>query len=212
MSRSVEKLGKNVEEAVKSALLELGLKKEQVDIQVIEEGNKGFLGIGLKEAKVLVVEKNIIKERATEFLNSVFSNMRLDANINFEEYDGSLKINIEGDNMGILIGRRGETLDALQYLVSLVVNKGDAEFVRVSIDTENYRKKREQTLIQLAKKLADRVMKYRRSITLETMSSNERRIIHATLQNNKMISTYSVGEEPNRKVVIAFNNRKNSDI
>ncbi len=212
MSRSVEKLGKNVEEAVKSALLELGLKKEQVDIQVIEEGNKGFLGIGLKEAKVIVVEKNIIKERATEFLNSVFSNMRLDANINFEEYDGSLKINIEGDNMGILIGRRGETLDALQYLVSLVVNKGDAEFVRVSIDTENYRKKREQTLIQLAKKLADRVMKYRRSITLETMSSNERRIIHATLQNNKMISTYSVGEEPNRKVVIAFNNRKNSDI
>ncbi len=207
MSKSIEKIGKTVDEAVSYALSELGLTKEYVEIEIIEEGSKGFLGIGSRSAKVLVKEKNIIQNRASRFLNSIFENMNLKVNIFFEESGSALKINLEGEDMGMLIGRRGETLDSLQYLISLVVNKGDSEFIRISLDTENYRKKREQTLINLAGKLSDRVLKYRRSITLEPMSANERRIIHATLQNNKMVNTYSVGDEPNRKVVIAFNNR-----
>jgi spoIIIJ-associated protein len=137
--------------------------------------------------------------------------MNLSVKMQFKEKNNSLNILLEGDTMGILIGRRGETLDSLQYLTRLVVNKGDKEYIRVFIDTENYRKKREETLVRLAKKLADRVLKYRRSITLEPMNPYERRIIHSTLQHNSMITTYSVGEEPNRKVVIALNNRRKSN-
>ncbi len=209
MRESVEKRGKTVEEAVNVALSELNVTKENVDIQIVEEGNKGFLGIiGAKEAVVVVTKKNIAQMRAKEFLGSVFNNMNLEVQTNFDEEGNLLKIDLVGDDMGILIGRRGETLDALQYLTSLVANKGDDEYMRVSIDTENYRKRREETLVRLAKKLADRVFKYRRSITLEPMNPYERRIIHSTLQNNKMVNTYSIGEDPNRKVVIALNNRK----
>ncbi len=209
MRESVEKRGKTVEEAVNEALRELNVTKEQADIQIVEEGNKGFFGIiGKKEAVVVVTKKNIAQMRAKEFLGSVFNSMNLEVQTNFNEEGNSLNIDLVGDDMGILIGRRGETLDALQYLTSLVANKGDDEYMRVSIDTENYRKRREETLVRLAKKLADRVFKYRRSITLEPMNPYERRIIHSTLQNNKMVNTYSIGEEPNRKVVIALNNRK----
>lgn len=209
MKRTVEKVGKTVEEAINTALSELNLTRDQVDIEIVDEGSKGFFGlIGSKDAKVIVTEKDSGKLRAVEFLESVFEKMNLKVNLNCEEKGNHLKISLEGDDMGILIGRRGETLDSLQYLTSLVVNKGDFNYVRVSVDTENYRKKREETLRRLARKLADRVLKYRRSITLEPMNPYERRIIHSTLQNNKMVTTYSVGEEPNRKVIIALNNRK----
>ena len=208
MDKFVEKSGRTVEDAVTAALVDLNLERDQVEIEVIEEGSRGFFGIGSKLAKVLVTPKERPQDRAEKFLQDIFDKMELQVNLEFEEVEGSLNINMSGEQMGILIGRRGETLDALQYLTSLVVNKGDKEYVRISIDTEDYRKRREDTLEKLAKKLAERVLKYRRSITLEPMNPYERRIIHSTLQNNKMVTTYSVGEEPNRKVVIAMNNRK----
>ncbi len=211
MRNSIEKVGKTVEDAVSAALIELNLTKEQVEIQVIDEGSKGLFGIiGSKDARVVVTEKITAKHRAAEFLNEIFDKMALEVALDFAEKGNDLKINLSGDDMGILIGRRGETLDSLQYLTSLVINKGEEEYVKVSVDTENYRKKREETLIRLANKLADRVLKYRRNVTLEPMNPYERRIIHSTLQNNKMVTTYSVGEEPNRKVVIAINNRRRS--
>ncbi|WHH57252.1 RNA-binding cell elongation regulator Jag/EloR [Petroclostridium sp. X23] len=213
MRKSVEKSGKTVEEAINLALEELGLEREKAEIQIIDEGAKGLFGIiGSKVAKVVVTEKDTAQSRAKEFLENVFEKMNLKVTIHFLEKESSLKIILEGDDMGILIGRRGETLDSLQYLTSLVVNRGDHEYIRVSMDTENYRKKREETLIRLAKRLADRVLKYRRSITLEPMNPYERRIIHSTLQNNKMVTTYSVGDEPNRKVVIALNSRKKIEV
>ncbi|WP_094550023.1 RNA-binding cell elongation regulator Jag/EloR [Petroclostridium xylanilyticum] len=213
MKNAVEKTGKTVDEAINAALAELNLGRDKVDIEVIDEGNKGLFGlIGTKVARVRVTPKETAEDRAREFLNSVFDKMKLKVKINFEEKGNSLNILLEGDDMGILIGRRGETLDSLQYLTSLVVNRGDNEYIRVSMDTENYRKKREETLSKLAKRLAERVLKYRRSITLEPMNPYERRIIHSTLQNNKMITTYSIGEEPNRKVVIALNNRKKLEV
>jgi spoIIIJ-associated protein len=208
MVRCVTKVGKSVDEAIESALLELQLSSDDIEIEIIEEGNKGFFGIGSKEAKVKVTEKNVEINRAKDFLSKIFNNMELDVNIECEKEANLLKISLSGDKMGILIGRRGETLDSLQYLTSLAVNKGEGNYVKVSIDTENYRKKREDTLIRLAKKLADRVLMYRRSITLEPMNPYERRIIHSTLQDNKLISTYSVGDEPNRKVVISLNKKK----
>lgn len=213
MRKSVEKSGKTVEEAINLALEELGLEREKAEIQIIDEGAKGLFGIiGSKVAKVVVTEKDTAQSRAKEFLENVFEKMNLKVTIHFLEKESSLKIILEGDDMGILIGRRGETLDSIQYLTSLVVNRGDHEYIRVSMDTENYRKKREETLIRLAKRLADRVLKYRRSITLEPMNPYERRIIHSTLQNNKMVTTYSVGDEPNRKVVIAINSRKKIEV
>ncbi|MBZ4646144.1 MAG: spoIIIJ-associated protein [Petroclostridium sp.] len=213
MKNAVEKTGKTVDEAINAALAELNLGRDKVDIEVIDEGNKGLFGlIGTKVARVRVTPKETAEDRAREFLNSVFDKMKLKVKINFEEKGNSLNILLEGDDMGILIGRRGETLDSLQYLTSLVVNRGDNEYIRVSMDTENYRKKREETLSKLAKRLAERVLKYRRSITLEPMNPYERRIIHSTLQNNKMVTTYSIGEEPNRKVVIALNNRKKLEV
>ena len=208
MKRSIEKMGKSVKEAINEALKELALTEQEVEIEVVDEGSKGLFGfIGAKDAKVIVTEKESGKTRAQAFLNDVFEKMKLQVNMRFEQKGNYLNITLEGDDMGILIGRRGETLDSLQYLTSLAVNRGDLNYLRVSIDTENYRKKREETLKRLAKKLSDRVLKYRRSITLEPMNPYERRIIHATLQNNKMITTYSVGDDPNRKVVIAINNR-----
>ncbi|NLY44292.1 MAG: protein jag [Clostridiaceae bacterium] len=209
MRKSVEKTGKTVNDAINAALLELGLKREQVDVYVIDEGNRGLFGIiGSKVARVRVTQKETSEDRAREFLSNIFEKMNLDVTIKIEEKDNLLHIVLFGENMGILIGRRGETLDALQYLTSLVVNRGENEYVRVYIDTENYRMKREETLVKLANRLADRVLKYRRSITLEPMNPYERRIIHSTLQNNKMVTTYSIGEEPNRKVVIAVNSRR----
>jgi len=130
--------------------------------------------------------------------------MHVDVQVEMEEDGNTIFINIEGKDSGIIIGRRGDTLEALQYLANLVINKQEKEYKRVIIDIENYRKKREDTLIKLSKKLAERVLKTRKSITLEPMSPYERRIIHSTLQNNKYVKTYSLGEEPNRKVVIAL--------
>lgn len=204
MGEIIEKTAKTVQEAINIALEELGAQREDVEINIIEEGAKGLFGIGGKNARVQVRLKNAGHEDGVEFLRSVFERMHVSVDIDKTEDDESILLKVTGKDSGIIIGRRGETLDALQYLTSLVVNKKSDTYKRVTIDIENYRQKREETLVKLADRLADRVIRYRRNVTLEPMNPYERRIIHSTLQNNNYVETYSVGEEPNRKVVITL--------
>lgn len=206
MSYSVETTGKTVNDAILAALTELGLEINEVDkveVEVLDEGSKGIFGlIGSKMARIKVTLKETSADCAREFLLDVIQKMGVTAELNAKEEDNNVYMELKGSNIGILIGRRGETLDALQYLTSLVVNKNSDTYKRVILDTENYRKKREETLEKLAERLAGRVIKYKKSLTLEPMNPYERRIIHSALQNNKQVRTYSIGDEPNRKVVI----------
>ena len=205
MANSVEKSAKTIEEAVSLALEELEAKEENVYIEVLDEGTKGIFGlIGNKMAKVRVSLKESSAERAMNFLYDVFEKMNIKAEIESVEDDESLLLNVKGKDIGIIIGRRGETLDSLQYLTSLVVNKEEQYYKRVVVDIENYRQKREDTLVKLADRLAEKVVRYKKSVTLEPMNPYERRIIHSTLQNHRYVETYSVGDEPNRKVIIAL--------
>lgn len=203
--RTVEKVGRTVEEAIDLALKELKTDRDRVEIEVLEEGNKGIFGIfGAKECRVRVTVKSEAVEKATKFLKDVFNAMGIKVEIDcVETYDG-LEITLKSDKNGILIGKRGENLDALQYLVSIVVNKGEKEYTRVILDSENYRQRRKETLINLANKLAAKVARERKNITLEPMNAHERRIIHSALQNNKYVETTSIGEEPNRRLVISY--------
>jgi spoIIIJ-associated protein len=199
--------GKNVEEAIANALRELNVTEDKITYEVIEEGTKGLLGlIGTKPAIIEVTMKPVerdLKVEATRFLAGIFENMDITAEMDAELEDNMLKIDISGPKMGLVIGYRGETLDSLQYLTSLVVNKKrEGEYVRVILDTEGYRKKREETLERLAEKTAYKVKKYRRSMKLEPMNPYERRIIHSKLQKIEGIATHSVGDEPFRRVVI----------
>lgn len=204
MSQVVEKTGKTIEEAINLALEELNADMDNTDIEVLDEGSKGLFGIGSKMARVRVTLKNIKTNEAERFLKDVFSKMNVSVEVETQEDEESMLLRITGKDSGIIIGRRGETLDALQYLTSLVVNRDKEEYKRITIDIENYRQKREETLVRLANKLAERVIKYRKNVTLEPMNPYERRIIHSSLQNNKMVETYSIGDEPNRKVVITL--------
>ncbi len=205
MSYSIEKTAKSVQEAISLALDELKADKDNVDIEVLDEGNKGIFGlIGNKMARVKVTLRETGGEKAKNFLLDVFEKMNVKADIQTTEDEDSLLLKINGKDIGIIIGRRGETLDALQYLTSLVVNKDKEIYKRVVLDIENYRQKREETLVKLASRLADKVVKYKKNITLEPMNPYERRIIHSSLQNHKYIETYSIGDEPNRKVVITL--------
>ncbi|HHV98731.1 MAG TPA: protein jag [Clostridiaceae bacterium] len=205
MANVVERTGKTVQDAISSALADLNADIEDVDVEVLEEGSKGIFGIiGNKLARVRVTLKEMSSKVAVEFLQNVFQKMGVSAEIEAKEYDDTLYLEIKADDSGIIIGRRGETLDALQYLVSLVVNKNREVYKKVTIDIENYRHKREETLVKLANRLAERVIKYKKSITLEPMNPYERKVIHSTLQDNKYVETYSIGNDPNRKVVITL--------
>ncbi len=204
MSQAIEKTGKTVQEAINLALSELNADMDNADIEILDEGSKGLFGIGSKVARVRVTLKKNQTNQAEKFLTDVFSKMKVSVDIETEEDEESMSLRIKGKDSGIIIGRRGETLDALQYLTSLVVNKDKAVYKRVTVDIENYRQKREETLVKLASRLAERVVKYRKNVTLEPMNPYERRIIHSSLQNNKLVETYSVGDEPNRKVVITL--------
>ena len=200
----IEKKAKTKEEAIELALAELGVSIEEVEIEVIEEGSKGFLGLGGKDAVVKVSYNPDSEKRAKDFLNKIFEITKEDVTVD-SEIDGEvLKINLSGPDMGIVIGKRGETLDALQHLTSLVVNRGDKSFLKVSLDAENYREKRNVALEELAGKLANKVMRTGRNQTLEPMNAYERRIIHSALQNHETVTTYSIGQGVNRKVVIAL--------
>ena len=201
----IRKSAKTVDDAIAAALAELGAAREEVDITVIDEGSKGFLGMfGSKDAVVLV-KKNFNPEKEAEtFLKEVFLSMGLIVKIKTEQKDKHLYIDLTGDDMGILIGKRGQTLDALQYLVNLVVNKKSPYYISVMLDTENYRQRRKETLESLAFNLAKKVKHTKRNVVLEPMNPYERRIIHSALQNDRFVTTYSEGEDPYRYVVITL--------
>ncbi|TCT12245.1 spoIIIJ-associated protein [Natranaerovirga pectinivora] len=201
----VEKTGKTVDEAVTEALIELGTTSENVEIEIVEKGSSGLFGLFNKPAVVRVKKKMNYEGIVTNFLENVFSKMNLvvDINIKYSEKDALMDIDLKGPNMGVLIGKRGQTLDSIQYLTSLVLNKESNTFIKVKLDTENYRVRRKETLENLAKNIALKVKKTNRKVSLEPMNPYERRIIHSALQNDKFVVTHSEGEEPYRKVIVA---------
>lgn len=199
----VERTAKTVEEAITDALAYLDATRDEVEIEVLDEGAKGFLGIGSKPARVLVTKKFDPVSTAKDFLREVFAAMGMIVEVKAKLKDNrQLFIDLKGENMGILIGKRGQTLDSLQYLVNLVINKGESQFISVNLDTENYRQRRKDTLEGLAHNLAKKVKATRRSVILEPMNPYERRIIHSCLQNDRFVGTHSEGDEPFRYVVI----------
>lgn len=205
----IEVSAKSVNEAITEACRKLGVTSDRLDYEVIEEGSNGFLGIGSKPAIIkaaVKIEKLSLEDNAKKFLNDVFAamNMTVVVDIKYNEENKEMDIDLSGDDMGILIGKRGQTLDSLQYLVSLVVNKESDDYIRVKVDTENYRERRKETLENLAKNVAYKVKRTRRPVSLEPMNPYERRIIHSALQNDKYVSTHSEGEEPFRKVVVTL--------
>ncbi len=205
MEQYVEKEGRTVESAIEEALNDMDIDMEDADIEVLDEGSKGLFGLlGGRNAVVRVYRKANYEDIVIGFLKPVFKAMDLNEKMDIITEGDSLTVRLSAENIGIVIGRRGETLDALQYLLGLVVNKQSEKFMRVILDVGNYREKREETLVKLATRLADKVSKTRKNMTLEPMNPYERRIIHATLQDFNSVETYSIGDEPNRKVVIKY--------
>jgi len=202
--------GKNVQEAIAKALEELGLPRERVEIEVLEEGSRGILGIiSGKSAKIKARKKTEKKEVAREFVSGVCERLGIGSSVNITdemENPKQVTIEIQGENMGLLIGKRGQTIDALQYLTTLVANrKKDEDYLRVIIDAEDYRNRREKTLEALAKRMAEKAARTGRKVLLEPMSPQERRVIHMTLKDDTRVKTFSQGEEPFRKVCIEPN-------
>ena len=200
--------GKTVDDALTNATVTLGVTSSDIKYEVIEEGSNGFLGIGSKDAviKVVISGNEDPKDVAKDFLNGVFEAMQLEVNISMEleEADNTLSIDLAGPEMGVLIGKRGQTLDSLQYLTNLAVNRSAENYTRVKIDTEDYRRRRKETLENLAKNMASKVKRTKKAVTLEAMNPYERRIIHSALQNDNNVTTHSEGEEPYRYVVITL--------
>ncbi|MDA8442517.1 MAG: protein jag [Peptococcaceae bacterium] len=204
--KTVIKTGKSIEEAIEFALLELGVKQDQVEVEVLEEpGKRSIFGLFAgKPAKVSVKYQDDPTEMASTFLEKVCGAMGVVAKFEKSQTPSGFMINITGPDLGILIGRRGDTLDALQYLINLAVQRHFSERTRIIIDVEGYRLRREETLVRLAKRLSDRVIKTGYKVVLEPMNPQERRIIHTALQDDSRVSTFSEGEEPFRKVVISL--------
>ncbi|MBK5244047.1 MAG: protein jag [Eubacteriaceae bacterium] len=203
MNNTVTGTGKTVEDAINQGLQQLGVTKDQVETNIIQVPDSGLMKIfGKKEAIVEVTLLNDPEQQATDFLTEVFEAMKIPCKLKTRLEDKVLFINIEGNDMGILIGRRGQTLDSIQYLVSLVINRHSENYVRVVLDTEDYRAKREKTLEDLGEKMAGKAVYYQKKMILEPMNPSERRIIHAKLQNHEKVYTFSEGEEPYRRVVI----------
>ena len=202
--------GKTVDDALTSATIELETTSDNLEYEVIEAGSNGILGIGKKPAKIKARKKVTIEDAAREFLEKVFKAMNLIVNIdiNFSEEDKTMDINLSGEEMGLLIGKRGQTIDSIQYLVSLVVNKESKEYLRVKVDTENYRERRKATLEELAKNIAYKVKRTKRAVSLEPMNPYERRIIHATVTDIEGVTSHSKGEEPYRKVIITSTEKR----
>lgn len=205
----IEVSAKTLNEAITEACQKFGVTSDKLDYQVIEEGSAGFLGIGSKPAIIkaaVKMEEMSVEEVAENFLSDVFAamNMNVAVEVKYQEEEKTMDIELSGDEMGVLIGKRGQTLDSLQYLVSLVVNRETEDYVRVKVDTEDYRQRRKETLENLAKNIAYKVKKTRRPVSLEPMNPYERRIIHSALQNDKYISTHSEGDEPFRRVVVTY--------
>ncbi|NLL75773.1 MAG: protein jag [Clostridiales bacterium] len=202
----IEISAKTVNDAITEACRKLTITSDKLDYEVVEEGSSGFLGIGSKPAIIKARVKSSIDDKAKIFLKDVFEAMNLTVLIDakYDEIENSLDIDLSGDEMGVLIGKRGQTLDSLQYLVSLVVNKDSENYIRVKVDTENYRQRRKDTLENLAKNMAYKVKRSKRPLSLEPMNPYERRIIHSALQGDKYVTTHSEGEEPFRRVVVTL--------
>ena len=207
----VEFSGKSVDEAITEACTTLGIESSKLDYEVIEKGSNGFLGIGSKPAIIKARKKEVVKDAVEEFLSKMFNAMDLsvDIQIDYDEQNRNMNIELKGNEMGILIGKRGQTLDSVQYLASLVANRESDEYVRVKVDTENYRKRRKETLENLAKNIAFKVKKTRKPVYLEPMNPYERRVIHSVLQNDRYVETHSEREEPYRKVVVTLKRSNN---
>ncbi|HHT70351.1 MAG TPA: protein jag [Firmicutes bacterium] len=209
--RDIEETGRTVEEAVEAALARLNLTAEEVEVEVIEEGSRGFMGIlGGRPARVRVIEKKNLLNRAQAFIEEVVDTLAIEAEVTGTTDDEGVKIQVEGQNVGMLIGRRGQALDAWQYLTNLVANKGVRERERVMLDVAGYRARRTATLENLAERTAERVLERRRPIRLEPMSAADRRIIHLTLQDKEEVETVSEGREPYRRVVVNPTKAKSS--
>ena len=204
MNKWIEFTGKTVEEATENAIKDLDTTIDKLEIEVVEKETKGLLGMFSKPAVIKVKKILSVEDTAKDFLMKIFKTMDLNAecDVKYDEEDKTIDIDLSGDEMGVLIGKRGQTLDSLQYLISLVANKEGGKYFRVKLDTENYRERRKATLESLAKNIAYKVKRTRRPVSLEPMNPYERRIIHSALQNDKYVSTKSEGEEPFRHVVV----------
>lgn len=203
----IEVSAKTVEDAISEAAIKLEVPSDKIEYEVITEGSTGFLGlIGSKPAVIKARKKFNLLDYTKDFLARLFKAMNVDVNstVDYDEESRTMNIVFDGEDMGLLIGKRGQTLDSLQYLTSLVVNKEQQDYVRVKVDTENYRSRRKDTLENLAKNIAFKVRKTRKPVVLEPMNPYERRIIHSALQGNKYVETYSEGNEPYRHVVVVY--------
>jgi spoIIIJ-associated protein len=186
--------------------------RDDVSVEIVEQAKTGFLGLKNTPAvvKVLYEAKEGHSERVETFLAGLFERMNIEVNLAVTEDDDSISVILTGTDPGALIGRRGETLDAIQHLTNYVVNRSVSGRVRINLDAENYRQRRNETLESLAARTAGKVIKYRRNMTLDPMNAYERHVIHSALQDHDQISTYSVGSEPNRRIVIAYGSNKES--
>ena len=202
----IEVSAKTVDEALTEASISLGIPSSEIEYEVVEKGSTGFLGLGSKNAVIKARKKFSVEESVKEFLKSVFHamDMPVDIIVKVNEDEKLIEVDLKGDDMGILIGKRGQTLDSLQYLTNLAVNKNSENYYKVKVDTEDYRKRRKDTLENLAKNIAYKVKRTKRPVELEPMNPFERRVIHSALQNDKFVTTHSEGDEPYRHVVVTL--------
>lgn len=213
VKREIIVTAKTVEEAREKAVLELGLPVEEIEFTVLEEGKKGFLGIGASDARVQAVYTVKGAQIALEFIKKVVEDMELGLNVGIKAGNNDdTVITVDGEGAGLLIGHHGETLDALQYLANLAANKkvkGEKrEYTKITLDVEGYRAKREEALRVLARRMAGKVVKYKKSVMLEPMNPYERRIIHSEVQLIEGVSTNSIGSENNRRIVMFLDDSK----
>ena len=202
----IEVSAKTYDEAVTDALVKLGTTSDQVEIEVLEKGSSGFLGIGAKPVKIKVKKKLTVEGYLKQFLSDVFQamNMEVTISIQMDEEAHTIDVDLSGNEMGVLIGKRGQTLDSLQLLANNAIHKNFELYYKVKLDTENYRVRRKETLENLAKNIAYKVKRTRRSVSLEPMNPFERRVIHSALQNDRYVITHSEGEDPYRYIVVSL--------
>jgi spoIIIJ-associated protein len=200
--RKIEKRGRTVEEAVEAALKELGVGRDEAEVEVLDEGRRGFLGLGFREAVVRVTRRRRADRLATELIQGVLRAMGLSGQVTTEERDGRLWVRVEGEDVGILIGHRGRTLDALEYLVKVAVSRECGGRERLVLDAAGYRDRRAEAVRRMALRAAERVRRTGQAATLEPMTARERKLVHLALQGDPQLTTRSEGEEPFRKIVI----------
>lgn len=202
----IEVSAKTVDDAITEASIQLGTTSDKIEVEIVEKGSSGFLGIKSKPAVIRARKKNDAEGNVREFLGKVFEamGMEVELEVKQDEENKLMEVELKGSDMGILIGKRGQTLDSLQYLTNLAVNKHSENYIKVKLDTEDYRKRRKETLENLAKNIAYKVKRTKRPVSLEPMNPFERRVIHSALQNDKYVETHSEGEEPFRHIVVTL--------